>query len=260
MELTDLASFERLTGRAFFTPAGATSALHLANIEMLRSDYGLKSFDVLRSRRGQVYPRKRVVFGKLQTFSLQINQFTSATQFIHLAGTRQADLVQVATSAQIFVFTAAPGGWWSLGHSEIFLRSVMAGGGSPKIRDYDFFLDDQNGWIGLPSQGGTITPGQVVNVTYDFPELALEAYNALDSLSRDGQLVVYCEDEFGPPAREKWVMDVTLICKGMPDTDPSKFRSSTLEALVYEARVFKRPQPRAYGEIITGTGSVLDLS
>lgn len=260
MELSDIASFERLTGLAFFTPAGATSALHLANIEMLRSDYGLKSFDILRSRRGQVYPRKRVVFGKLQTFSLQINQFTSATQFIHLAGTRLTDLVQAATSAQIYVFTAAPGGAWSLGHSEIFLRHVMVGA-EAKILDYDFSLDDHNGWIWLPSNGGTITAGQVVSVTYDFPELAFEAYNALDTLSLDGQLVVYAEDEFGPPAREKWVMDVTLSCKGMPDTDPGKFRSATLEAIVYgKPQVFKRPQPRGFAEIVTDSGAVLDLS
>ncbi len=260
MELRDPQSFERLTGAAFFTPAGAGSAIHLGNVEMLRLDYGLKSFDILRSRRGVVSTRKRVFYGRAPMFSIQLNQFTTATQFLHLAGTRQADLVQVATSNAMFVFTATPGGAWSLGKSEIWLRSVKAAG-QVKVEGYDYYLDAYNGWLWLPSQGGTIETGQAVTVAYDYPALTLESYSAVDQLSFDGQLVVYAEDTFGPPARERWEMQVTLSAKGLPDTDPGKFRSATLEAMIYgNPQVYKRGQAKAFDEITTADGTVLDLS
>jgi hypothetical protein len=259
MELVDQASVERLTGLAFFTPSGAASAIHLGNIEMLRLDYGLKSFDIMRSRRGVVYPRKRHFYQRSPVFTIQGNQFHSGRMAAQLAGTRQANTTRPYTSNAVYTFNAIPGGAFNIGQHGIWIQSIKVGL-YDKVEDYDYFLDAQNGWIWLPEKGGTIETGQLVTVTYTFPSQDLETYTAFDNLSQDGQLIVYAEDHLGPPARERWVMDVTMSIKSMPDADPAKFRSWTAEALILgNPTVYKRPQQEAWSEIFTDSG-VLDLS
>ena len=263
MELIDPPSVERLSGLAFFLPSDAVSgaAIHLGGIEMMKLDYGLKVLDIPTARRGIVYPKKRVIYGRSAEWQIQGNQFSTPQIALQLAGTRLADAVQPATTGATYTFTAVPGGAYYLGASSILLQNVKVGTSDPKVQDYDFFLDDFNGWIWLPVNGGTIVAGDVVVVTFDYPGLAFEQYTGLDTLSSDGVLTVFAEDHFGPPAREKWVMNVTLSFDGIADMDPMAMRSHTLKALVYgEPQVFKRAQPYAFGEIALDSGSILDLS
>jgi hypothetical protein len=259
MELKDLTAFERLTGLAFFTPTAAAAGIHLGNIEMMRCDYALQSFDILRSRRGVVYPRKRHFYGRAPVFTLTLNQFPSSTQFLHLAATRQADTSRNAAANQTFIFTAILGGAFDIGQETVWVSSVKVGT-TTMIDGIDYFLDQFNGWIWLPETGGRIAAGENVVVTYSYSSQDLETYTATDNPSTEGLLTVFAEDEYGPPAREKWEMRVELSVAGMPDTDPAKFRSATLEALVYGVpTVYKRPNPYTYSELLTGAGGIIDL-
>ena len=260
MELTDFQSFERLTGLAFFTPAGAAASIHLGNVTMMRCDYGLASVDIMRSRRGIVSTRKRHYFQRAPVFTIETNQFVTAIQALHLAGTKLADLDQDAQPSGVFTFTAVPGGAWDIGRGELWSVSVHVGADT-KTPDYDYTLDAYNGWIWLPTGGGTIVAGDIVGVVYSSPNQRLEQYSAFDTLSQAGQLVVFAEDEFGPAAREKWVMSAELCVHAMSDTAPDKFRTGVLEATIYGTpTVYKRPQPMGFAEIVLDDGSILDLS
>lgn len=259
MELIDSASMERLTGAAYFAPAGGPT-INLGNIEMLRLDYGLKSVDIMRSRRGVVYPRKRHFYSTSAVFSIQGNQFATSRMAQQFAGTRQPNVSQNYAANQVFTFTAYPGAAYSLGKSIVTINSVMAGSDT-KLLDYDYFADTYNGWIWLPEAGGTIVAGDIVQVNFGYIAQEFETYTALDTLSRDGVLTVYAEDHMGPPARERWVMNVTLSVQGMPDTDPAKFRSWKMEALILGLpTVYKRPQQQAWTELVTEGGIIIDLS
>jgi hypothetical protein len=251
---------ERLTGAAYFTPAGGGPTINLGAIEMMRLDYGLKSIDIMRSRRGMVYPRKRHFHQRSPVFEIKGTQFATSRMALQLAGTRLANTMQDADGFILYVFTAMPGAAYSIGSSVIFIESVMVGSDT-KVLDYDFYIDTFNGWIWLPENGGTIVAGDVVEVRYSRVSQEFEVYTAIDTPSRDGVLTVYAEDHLGPPAREKWVMDVTISVKGMPDTDPAKFRTWSMEALILgNPTVYKRPQQQAWAELITDTGAVIDLS
>ena len=270
MELFDRPSFERLSGLAFFTPAGESSAIPLGNIELLKLDFGLKTRDYLLSLRGDLQLRKRKVLGRVPVYSIQGNQFPTETIPLLILGERANDYSQAASSSQIFTFTATPGRGVRLPQVAVSITSVAVGT-DIKVLGYDYFVDDpaldpqdplsHNGWIILPGRGGTIVAGDTVQVNYSVFPLTLEEYTAFSLTSRDGTLEVQCEDEYGPPARETWIMSVTLYCKSAPDTHTDKFRSYNLEAAVYgKPTVRKRPNPYAYQEIITDSGAVLDLS
>lgn len=260
MELTDPQSFERLTGLGFFLPDDGPAAIHLGNVTMIRCNYGLASVDIMRSRRGIVYPRKRHYHQRAPVFTLETNQFASALQALHLAGTALPDTTRPAQTGVNFTFTAVPGGAWNIGQSDIWLPSVLVGT-DLKVQGYDYFIDPFNGWIWLPTNGGTIVAGDIVEVNYNCPAQRLETYNAFDTLSRSGQLTVFAEDEYGPPAREQWVMQCEFCVHAASDTDPTKFRSDVIEITVYgNPTVYKRPQPSGFAYIALADGSILDLS
>lgn len=269
MEFFDEASFERLTGQAFFTPTGEAGAIQIGNIEMMKIDFGLKSKEAFASVRGELFLRRHKVFGRAPIYSIQVNQFASPTVPLQLLGERLGDLIQVVTNSYTFTFTAVLGRGFELPHLAATINWVRVAG-EDKMPGHDYFVDDPaieqgplcyNGWILLPVSQGTIVAGNVVSVNYSAPALSLEQYRALATLSRDGVLVVLKEDHFGPPAREKWIMDVTLYSEAGPETHPDKFRSQTLKAAVYgKPLVRKRPTPRAYGELLIDDSTVLDLS
>ena len=229
MEFNDPQSFERLTGLAYFTPAGQAGAIPLGNIQMVKSDYGLKTVDDLKSIRGVLQLRRRVTYGAVPIFSIDGNQFATPTIPLLLLGTRLADLAQASATASTFTFTSAAGQAFWVGAYNISNVSV-ASGGMPMAQGTDYFIDLFNGMVLVPVLGSGIPDGAAAVVTFDQAAFTLEQYLAFTTLSRTGSLVVFAEDEFGPPAKEIWTMQVSLTCKKGADMDPSKFRMFTLEA------------------------------
>lgn len=262
MELRDPQSHERLTGRAFFAPSSGP-AIHLGNIQLVQLNYGLKVLDIPTARRGVVYPRRRLAYGRAPEFQIRGTQFSTPQipLLLGAAGNISIGPAQVATTGALFLFNATPGGAYHVGQSQINIQSLKVGS-EVLTENFDYFTDPDNGWLWLPVDGGSIDPGALVQTTYDYPTLYLDTYNAWDTLSRDGILTIHAEDEFGPPAKETWVMNVTITCEAMADFgDPSKFRNHTLKALVYgNAQVFKRRQAQAFDELTTESGTVIDLS
>jgi hypothetical protein len=270
MELTDGPSFERLTGLALFTPDGDSAAISWGNIELVRFDAGLKSRDFFAAIRGKTVLRKRKVMGTTPIYSIDGSQWSSPMIPDLLLGSQVGDYEQDAGSGFSFVFTATPGRGVELPHVAALISSVMVQGDS-KVLGYDFFVDDPtieqslqsfNGWVFLPLDSGTIVAGDVVTVHYSAPALALEQYSAFSTLSRDGMLIVFVEDEYGPPALWKWIMDVTVYCKAVSDTQVSAYRTFTMEAAVYgNPIVRRRRQPYGFSEeLLAGDTTVIDLS
>jgi hypothetical protein len=240
MDFNDLQSFERLTGLAFFTPAGAAGAIPLGNITMLKVDYGTKAYEPLKSLRGVLQRRRRDTYGHLAIYSIDGNQFATPMIPLLLLGTKTDDFAQSAATAQTFTFTAAAGLAFFAGAYSL-ANVVVKVSGVTKTIGTDYFLDDPNvPQIGASMQGCVIIPvdtqgiqeGDVVTVTFDQAALVMDQYLAFTQLSQTGLLQVFAEDEAGGPGREVWIMTVQLTCKKGADIDPTKFRSFTLEAAI----------------------------
>lgn len=232
MEYNDPQSFQRLTGLAIFTPTGQSGGINLGNIQMMKLDHNLKSIDDKASIRGRIQLRRRKYTDALPVYTIDINQFLTPNLELMLLGTKSAgDFVQSAATASTYTFTAAAGLWFFIPAYGVQNVTVRVGS-TVKVIDQDYFLDNFNGLIGIPITPIGIQPGDTVVVTFDQQAFALDAYKAFTNLDRRGQLVIFAEDEQGPPAIEIWIMDVSLSCKKGADTDPTRFRTFQLEAAV----------------------------
>lgn len=231
MEYNNPQTFQRLTGRAIFTPDGQAGGIDLGNIEMVRSDYGTKTIESMTSVRGVVSRRRRDTHSSAPIFSIDGNQLVAPNLPLLLLGDQLDDFAQIAGTGSTFTFTAVAGLTFVIGAYGM-MNVVVKVGAVTKVIDQDYYLDNFNGTIGIPISPIGIVPGNTVVVTFDQPGLALDQYTAFTHLDRTGTLIVFCEDDQGPPAAEIWTMSVSLSCKKGPDTDPSKFRRFTLEAAV----------------------------
>lgn len=257
MEYNDLSSFERLTGLAFFTPAGQAGAINLGNIEMVKADYGTKSVDKMISVRGKLLLGRRDTYQAVPVFSIDGNQFASPVIPLLLMGDSLGDSAQVAGSGFTFSFTAETGLSFLIGTFGL-TNVVVQVSSSTKTLGVDYFLDALNGIVSIPVTAAGISAGNTVVVTFDQPALALENYSAFTHLNRTGTLVVYAEDEAGPPAKEIWTMTVSLACKKGADFDPTKFRKFTLDAaLLGNPTVQKRG---GFEDLSTDDDVILDWS
>jgi hypothetical protein len=251
MELTSLRSFERLTGAAFFNDDDDTTGdIPLGNIQMLKADFNPKTVEIPRASRGVTTLARRDTHQVSPVYSIDGDQFHTPIIPLLLMGTRLADLSQSSATGSTFTFTAKAGKAYRIGKFNITITTVQVSSVS-KTLGTDFFVDDPNltqslvsfnGVIILPVTAAGIADGATVTVTYNAAAVTMEQYSAFTKLNRTGTLVVFAEDEFGPPAKEIWTMKVSLTVKAGADITPDKFRKFTLEASIFGSpTVQKRP-------------------
>jgi hypothetical protein len=232
MEYANPSSFERLTGKALFTPTGQAGAIDLGNIEMHKLDYGPKSVEIPKASRGKLTLARRDTFQTVPAFSIDGDQFATPIIPLILLGDQIGDLSISSGTGSTFTFTAAKGlsfwvGAYNISNVSVAVASVG------KTLNTDYFLDAYNGIISLPVLPAGIADAATVVVTFDKPAITMEQYNAFTKLNRQGTLVVYAEDEYGPPAKEIWTMtSVQLSVKSGPERTGEKFSKFTLEASI----------------------------
>ena len=247
MELTNLASFERLTGLGFFKESGAGSYVPFGNINMIKLATSPAVADVMLHKRGGSTLARQDVHSVKPVFSFTLNQFAGSIIPLMVMGTRSADSVQASGSgATTTSFTAAKGQAFDLGVRGSTIASVKVSTVA-KTLGVDFYVDDPNipqslvslnGFIILPSTPAGIADGDTVDVVHNNPPLTREAYNAFSKLNRTGNLRMILEDETSTDAREIWDFACQLSVKSIGDFDPTKFREVVIDAAIFGVAPF----------------------
>jgi len=232
MEYNNLATFERLSGKAFFQPKGQTGMIDLGNIDMMKLDYNPKTVEIPLASRGRLALARRDTFQVTPVYQIDGNQFATPIIPLLLLGDQLADIVQTSGSAQVFSFTAKAGLAFYIGARGV-TNVVVKVAGVTKTPDVDYFLDDYNGIIKIPVTPVGISDGATVDVTFDKPAITFEQFQAFTKLNRQGTLIVHEEDEYGPPALNIWTMQVQLTVKTGPNKEPDKFSKFSLEASLF---------------------------
>jgi hypothetical protein len=252
MELNNLASFERLTGLAYFkADAGADAGIDLpfGNIKMLKLGTNPKNVSATLNKRGGVKLAKRDNYQVEPVYEINSDQFADPTFALQLMGDPAADLVQGSGTASTFTFTAKAGRAYQIGKFNLTIKHVKVST-DEMVPGTDYFIDDpnvpqpaggslgagftsQNGVIILPVTAAGIADDDSVVVTFDVPALTRKQYDAFTKLNRSGTLTVYAEDESGADAREIWTMQGQISVKAVGDVDPTKFRETTLEFAIF---------------------------
>src|SRR5215831_2906470 len=102
MDYDQVASKERLTGRAYFNPGFAASIvfdcpwIDLGNIQMLSLDYGIKRKEHFKARRGQLIADRFDAYSATPRWTITGDEFTTATLFLIFLGTPAVNVQQTA--------------------------------------------------------------------------------------------------------------------------------------------------------------------
>lgn len=259
MELTDLASFSRLTGIGYFKPDSGPDAgidLPFGNLTMIKMPTNPKTVSANLNKRGSTVLAKRDTHMVEPIFDLTSDQFADPTFPLQLMGDQLTDLSQGSASGSTYTFTAKAGRAYQIGKYNITIKNVKVIA-AEKTPGTDYFIDDpnvtqpsggslgagfisQNGVIILPVTAAGIADGAVVVVTYDSPALTRKQYAAFTKLNRSGTLTLYLEDSSGADAREIWSAKVQLSIKSVGDNDPAKFRETVMEAAIFGSPTITR--------------------
>lgn len=239
MQHTNPATYERLTGQFWLTLVGDVCAINLGNIEMVKTDYGMKEVEVYASARGISNLARRDFYQSKLHYTIDMNQFHTPVIPLLILGDQLADRVIGAATGSTFSFTAVLGrGIWIGVYGITTLTSVKVSTVT-KTRDVDFFFDEFTGMIEIPVVAAGIAAGDTVVVTFSSPALTMEEYQGMTKFNRLAALVGHLEDEYGPPS--KWIMkaSVSVSAKGGADAaDPNKFRKSQLDVAVLGKPIF----------------------
>jgi hypothetical protein len=189
---------ERLSGRGYFTPTGATQGVDLGNVDMYKIEFGIKRKEHFASRRGVQTLDRFDAYGSQAVWTLTCDEFVSPLLAYAWAGTKNADIVQAAAPAATFNFTMVAtmkGATLDIGKYGLYSASLTTP--AAKVEGYtaDYVIDRAGGKVYIPL-GSTIPNGACV-VTYSAPAITFDSVTALNVLNRNGNLEIHGEDDSG---------------------------------------------------------------
>lgn len=187
---------ERLTGRAFFTATGDTSAFDLGNVQMLEIDYGIKRKEHFSARRGILSLDRYDAYSSMGKWQITSDEFTTPILGLMWLGTVGSAFVQTVGTAATFGFTMAAalkGKVLDIGKYGLANASLTAPAG--KVEGYagDYVIDRGGGKLYI-TQASTITNG-AATVTYDCPAITYDTVTALSQLNKVGTIELQAEDD-----------------------------------------------------------------
>jgi hypothetical protein len=231
MDIGAAAAIERLTGRAYFTAAGATSAIDLGNIQMHKLDYGVKRKEHYKNKRGGMVMDRDDAYGTMPKFTIEGDEFTSAVMPLLFAGTANADATQALATAATVVVTSKKGYTFDLGAYGLTNASVTTPTTKVEGPTADYVIDRANGKIYFPSTS-SIADATSVTVTFDKPAATFDSVNAFDTLNRLGTLQVIEEDSFSLIPKTIYNFACSLSVDSAGDTKPEDYKKFSLIATI----------------------------
>lgn len=231
MDYGAVAALERLTGRAFFTPQGALSAIDLGNIQMHKLDYGVKRKEHYKARRGGLVMDRDDAYGTMPKFTIEGDEFASPLLPLLFAGTANADATQTSGSASTVTFSSVKGQTFDLGAFGLTNASVTVPGSKVEGATADYVIDRPLGKIYIPFTS-TIADAASVTVTFDKPAATFDSINAFDTLNRLGTLQVIEEDSYSLVPKTIYNFACSLSVDSAGDTKPEDYKKFNLIAVI----------------------------
>jgi hypothetical protein len=245
---------ERLSGRGYFTPTGATQGVDLGNVELYKFEFGIKRKEHFAARRGVITLDRMDAYGSQGMWTLTLDEFVSPILAYAWAGTTNANFVQTAAPSATFNFTYAAtmkGATLDIGKYGLYSASLTTP--SSKVEGYtaDYVIDRGAGKVYLPLTT-TLSPGACV-VTYSAPALTYDSVTALNVLNRPGSLEVHGEDDSGqgkdasavdavPPSRYIFTLPSILSADESGEWKVDDYRKYTVKVTATAAMTVKRLQ------------------
>jgi hypothetical protein len=247
-------SKERLSGRGYFTPTGATQGVDLGNVDMFKIEFGIKRKEHFSARRGVITLDRFDAYGSQAVWTITTDEFVSPILSYSWAGTANANFVQAAAPAATFNFTFATtmkGAVLDIGKVGLYTASLTTPASKVEGYSADYVIDRGAGKIYFPLTT-TITAGAGV-VTYSAPALTYDSVTALNVLNRPGSLEVHGEDDSGqgkdpsavdavPPSRYIWTLPSILSADDSGEYKVDDYRKITFKATATGAMTVKRLQ------------------
>jgi hypothetical protein len=245
---------ERLSGRGYFTGAGATQSTDLGNIVMFKDDFGIKRKEHFAARRGVVTLDRFDAYGSQSVWTITLDEFVSPILSLAWGGTVNANVVQAAAPGATFNFTYAAtmkGAALDIGKYGLYTASLTTPGSKVEGYAADYVIDRGAGKFYIPATT-TIAPGACV-VTYSAPAITFDSVTALTTLNRSGTLELHAEDDSGagkdavavdavPPSRYIFTIPGILSSDESGEWKVDDYRSITLKMTATAATTVKRLQ------------------
>lgn len=248
---------ERLSGRGYFTPAGAVQGVDLGNVEMFKVAFGIKRKEHFAARHGIQSLDRFDAYSSQAAWDITCDEFVSPMLIFAWNGTANASFSQTAATAATFGFTmttALKGGTLDIGKYGLYDASLTAPAAKVEGYSADYVIDRAGGKIYITTNS-TITNG-AATVTYSCPLLTYDSLTALQVLNRVGTLEVQGEDDSGqgkttsgspgldalPPVRYLFTIPCILGTDDSGDFKVDDYRKVIIKATATAAMTVRRLQ------------------
>lgn len=251
---------ERLTGRAYFAPAGGAGSIDLGNIQLLKLEYAPRRKQHYKMRHGRAVLDRDDAYGAEPKFTIECDEFVSSLLPLIFLGTANPDHAQTAAESVLFTFTAQPGQSLQVGAFGITNAVVTVPAGTTPGADH--VIDGGPGRIYIPLTSA-IAAGTSVTLRYDRPALEFDSINAFDRINRLGTMGVLEEDEYSLVPRSIYLFSCSLTTDSAGETKPDDFKKVTLIATITgPLAVLKRPniEGATWLELLFDDDSVMELA
>lgn len=236
----NLASFDRLTGKAIFFATGSAGGVDLGDILMEKFDYNPKRETVDAHIDGNVIQILEETIATNPVFTIDGQQFHSAIMPLILMGTRNADVTQASGTASTAAITAKLGQTFDIGARNI-TNVIVTVSAATKVADVDYFLEANKGLIRFPGTAAGIADGASVTVTFDKPAITRDSYTAFNNQNLQGILKLFEMDNRSPIPKYEYSINGTFTVDKGGDTDPAKHKQWSIRfALNGQPTVLRR--------------------
>ncbi len=255
MDYGDSSAIERLTGRAFFTPAGDLGMIDLGNVQMLKLEGGLKRKAHLTSFRGRVYADRENVTTTQPVFLITTDEWTTPLLPLIFSGPDALDVTQGELTGQTLVRTVLPGRAYKLGAVGLYGVSIIQPTGLNPGTDY--IADPFKGLVYIPA-GSSIDPGTVVTFRFSQMQVKLNQVDAFTQLRSSGAMTVYEEGEYDNSPRRTFDFPCSLSIDGAIESKPDDYKKVVFRAAAL-GRIAVRSATAATSVVAPDYSNILTL-
>ncbi len=237
MEYQAAYAHERLSGRGYFTPTGATQGVDLGNMAMFKDDFGIKRKEHFVARRGVLAMDRYDAYSSMGSWKITLDEFVTPTLALLWSGSANTAVTQTVGTGATFMFTSKKGAAFAVG--KYGLNNATLTTPVSKVEPGDYIVDRGGGMVYIPLNS-TIVDATACTLTYDAPALTYDSVTALSTLNRPGTLVLNGEDDSQagigagvgavPPLRYVWTFPCILSVDKSGQYKPDDYRVAELIA------------------------------
>jgi hypothetical protein len=249
-------NFKRVTGEAFFQPAGEAGWINLGNVVMHKNAPEVSRKIVKRSGRGGfVFAAREDVTEASAIYSVQLNEHTIENVELLLFGLRLDDYEQAGMAGQVVAINGVQKRRLYETGSYDLSNIAVAAGLVAYVEGRDYRLDAQAGTIYI-IDGGMIGAGADLTVTFDAAPMRMDRISATARVQREGLFRILESDNQSEDLRTIITFPCALSAESQGEEQPDDINQFTLRVVATgqpDVRLRTMPEPRLIvgGEMLT---------